>query len=969
MAAASYTTDLTDFETFQNGASTVTEVSGYTATSKFEDLDGDNPIQGTLHASAEQRSANTGSIVVNGTATTLAAGEAFFIWQNFLQAGAVNTFALEGIVGIVGTGTGDYYRWTVGGSDFGRNPYGGWANIVCDPTITTGRTPVGSPGTSYSIVGYGCDVITAISKGSPYNLDAIRSGRGEVIVTDGDLANGYATFEGIATQNDLLANRWGLFQDQFGTYLWKGLLSLGTTTSVDFRDANRVIVIDNTIVVGSSFNRIEVNNAASNIDWDAINISALGTVSRGQFEMIDGATLDFNTCVFTDMDTFIFNKGTGKCDLINSTWRRCSTVTSGGATFTSCTFDNSTSASSLVVTALTQVVDCVFESDGSNHAVELTGAVPSAYTWDHETTGYVPGSEADFIGGTNPNATIYINPSVADSTNITITVPTGVTLPSIRFGTNYTGTVTVERQGKTIDVNVTDEDGNPVSGARVYINDGTTTIFNGTTDVNGDIPQQSYSGTSNSTLRVRQFGKVPFETTLGTAAGNVSQLVTVLTDDQQIAVPTLNNTWSIDLTLKTVTMTSGPTLPFSAYSAIDTAQDLYEFVMNLFAGPTGIEFPVALESVTRTQYNFINGYTFGAKDNDHKFIYDGSFTDSANNLLWSNVKSIGSLQSGTGIYIVQGTEAADAALTSWWPDGNIDVLIKVQDGTFIQSTDDTATNVDGAVWIFAREYGDLYDHFFADLSNGGQNIVALSTLTDLNNQTASGTVATYTDITLTFGSLTRDIGDGNGLQPYAAEVNCNGRPLDEVYEYLKYITSFDFSQTVNGDDGYEYRNADEANFSNVDNKQAPFGTFAGGRFFGAQGVFLTNMASADSTNFELIDSNGVLRFPPLTVSFELTGLKDGTEVRIYNASDTSDIAGVETITAGSGTGATTGVTITGTTNDSTFAYQYTYSIDINIIVVVVNLNFQNIYLEGLTLTNTNQSIPIAQVIDRQYLNP
>ena len=305
MAAASYTTDLTDFEDFET-ASSVTEVTGYVATSKFEDLDPDNPIQGTRHASAEQRNAATGSIVSNGTGTTLAAGEAFFFWQNFLQAGAVNTFAQAGIVGIVGTATNAYYRWTIGGNDFGRNPYGGWANQVCDPTITTGRTTQGTPGTSYSIVGFGCDVITAITKGSPYNLDVIRYGRGEVLVTDGDLANGNATFEGIATQNDTQTNRWGLFQFQAGSYLWKGLLSLGTATAVDFRDANRVIVIDNTLVVSSSFNRIEINNASSNVDWNAINISSLGTVARGEFEVVDNATVSLDTCVFTDMSTFIF---------------------------------------------------------------------------------------------------------------------------------------------------------------------------------------------------------------------------------------------------------------------------------------------------------------------------------------------------------------------------------------------------------------------------------------------------------------------------------------------------------------------------------------------------------------------------------------------------------------------------------------------------------------------------------------
>ena len=76
-----------------------------------------------------------------------------------------------------------------------------------------------------------------------------------------------------------------------------------------------------------------------------------------------------------------------------------------------------------------------------------------------------------------------------------------------------------------------------------------------------------------------------------------------------------------------------------------------------------------------------------------------------------------------------------------WPDGNIDILIKVQDGTFIQSTNESATAVDGAVWIFSRDYGSSYDHFFTDLSVGGQSIIALSTINDVNNNTASGTVS------------------------------------------------------------------------------------------------------------------------------------------------------------------------------------------------------------------------------------
>ena len=374
-------------------------------------------------------------MVSNGTGTTLAAGEAFFFWQNFLQAGAVNTFDNDGIVGIVGTGTGAYYRWTIGGSGFGRNPYGGWANQVCDPTITTGRTQQGNPGTSYSIVGFGCDVITAISKGSPYNLDVIRYGRGEVLVTDGDLANGYATFEGIASQNDTQTNRWGLFQFQAGSYLWKGLLSLGTTTAVDFRDANRVIVIDNTLVVSSSFNRIEVfNNTASNVDWNAINISSLGTVSRGQFEMIDGATLEFNTCVFTDMDTFIFNKGTGKCDLLNNTWRRCGTVTQGGATIDSCTFDSTTADLALVssVTTANNIVTCNFVGDGTSHAVQLGNVTSSlGITWNSTHTGYAGTSAGPSASSTSGDSeTILVN--VSSGQTLTISVSGIGVAPTVR---------------------------------------------------------------------------------------------------------------------------------------------------------------------------------------------------------------------------------------------------------------------------------------------------------------------------------------------------------------------------------------------------------------------------------------------------------------------------------------------------------------------------------------------------------
>jgi hypothetical protein len=116
----------------------------------------------------------------------------------------------------------------------------------------------------------------------------------------------------------------------------------------------------------------------------------------------------------------------------------------------------------------------------------------------------------------------------------------------------------------------------------------------------------------------------------------------------------------------------------------------------------------------------------------------------------------------------------------------------------------------------------------------------------------------YDNITWTFGDIQRDLNNGNGLQPYKVEIDCAGRTMLEVYQYLKYICRHNSEENdVNGDEGEEYRSALEGTY--VDAKQAPFGTFAGGTFFGARGVWVTNYALA---TFQLIDADGDQQLPP-----------------------------------------------------------------------------------------------------------
>jgi hypothetical protein len=67
-------------------------------------------------------------------------------------------------------------------------------------------------------------------------------------------------------------------------------------------------------------------------------------------------------------------------------------------------------------------------------------------------------------------------------------------------------------------------------------------------------------------------------------------------------------------------------------------------------------------------------------------------------------------------------------------------------------------------------------------------------------------------------------------------------------------------------------------------KQSPLGTFAGGKFFGARGVYLTNLAPADIQAYQLIDSNGTTVVPPNYIAVSVNSVASGDRVAVFPAS-------------------------------------------------------------------------------------
>jgi len=125
--------------------------------------------------------------------------------------------------------------------------------------------------------------------------------------------------------------------------------------------------------------------------------------------------------------------------------------------------------------------------------------------------------------------------------------------------------------------------------------------------------------------------------------------------------------------------------------------------------------------------------------------------------------------------------------------------------------------------------------------------------------------------------IDKDLDNGNGAQPYDIVIDLGGETVAHMYEYVKALarrTSTIQMYTCNGTsitkvEGEQYQRAEIA-FALK--KASPFGTFAGGKFFGARGVWIEDMASADSENYSLCDALGATQTPPTQSTIKVVAM-------------------------------------------------------------------------------------------------
>jgi len=216
---------------------------------------------------------------------------------------------------------------------------------------------------------------------------------------------------------------------------------------------------------------------------------------------------------------------------------------------------------------------------------------------------------------------------------------------------------------------------------------------------------------------------------------------------------------------------------------------------------------------------------------------------------------------------------------------------------FVNSTDSTK---EGTVTGFTGTPATSIDYYLSGTSRtqfaASDVIVKVGTVspTSTVSGSPSNKVAGYSDITLTFSNIDRNLNNGAGLQPYDVEIDLtNTRSVAQMYEWLKFLTMRGYAATpqqlktgtgshpgtagtsINGEQYISLLSG----FTPV--KASPFGTFAGGKFFGAQGVWLKGVPAAYAQSFQLVDSIGATQVPPNTVQVTVSSVVANDRVGVF----------------------------------------------------------------------------------------
>jgi len=226
-------------------------------------------------------------------------------------------------------------------------------------------------------------------------------------------------------------------------------------------------------------------------------------------------------------------------------------------------------------------------------------------------------------------------------------------------------------------------------------------------------------------------------------------------------------------------------------------------------------------------YSGSGGPTFNIDDDAAEYLYDCSITQKGGDEVYSGLQVLGAVNdTATQIMIIQDNDLYQFTTTPaspFWGDqstggynGNSTAGILMQ--IIVKSRQNGADVDEKKIRVQVRHMdadgGDSFAFFNTTLGEGVA-VAALSTVNDVQNDTAVATVSAYTDVlnsggtagAPTGGYQTIDLNNGNGAQPYYAQwtygTNVDG--LKAIWEYTKELAYEGSTKTIDGLSGYLFQ--------------------------------------------------------------------------------------------------------------------------------------------------------------------
>lgn len=206
-----------------------------------------------------------------------------------------------------------------------------------------------------------------------------------------------------------------------------------------------------------------------------------------------------------------------------------------------------------------------------------------------------------------------------------------------------------------------------------------------------------------------------------------------------------------------------------------------------------------------TNIVMLNGYTLTTTAIEH--LYDCSITQNGGDDIYDGIQVFGN---STSIQIIQ-----DGALivNDFWNEANM--IAATSDAAsntshrFLIQVRSSGTDIDGRRLLGTqRVLGTQYTEFFiGGGTNRGNNTLALTANNDGNNQTAAGTIATWTDIVNDnegYNFIDAD-GLGTAAQNFYSNWELGTRSINDLYERAKWIQREGSTETIYGLNGDLFR--------------------------------------------------------------------------------------------------------------------------------------------------------------------